>query len=1030
MKMERGGRGTFITDLDQVANWHAKPWREKWGCHEAEEAAEEITLIRDMRRGALEEAADYADGLRFSPRAIRSACGTFAKDTAIGVDGGTFKAIREMPDNALIDLGAIVHCIVAKIALPPSTLLNILGLLGKKGGGSRTIAIMASLYRLTMRLCGDDVADWDEKRAGHWDTAVAGSSALRAHLLRALDVELAVAEGLAVSHFPWDMEQFYDSIRMARLIPQLKAHGYPEVLAALGLVAHRAPRVISTGTSCSDVLEVASRSIIAGCQQSVSWARALLHRFVETLGFVVHGSICFEHVGDLSQVVAVDSKPELLRAGLELGRRVRDGTRSLDICLSGKSVLLPAGDPTTERIASELRKEGVMIRTCRTADDLGVGCTAGRGRTTKTMKKRLNTAAVKASRIHRMAKVNKTAAKLAGPGVIPTQSCGHQAQGVGGALMSQMRRNVKKCTHMGSLRGCTTTTIWWCFGAGADPAVRLPLEQLAEWQGIWAASGEEQRRRIRRQWMRMMPKLIKDHNRWRAARGPMSATICTIRDIGWKPAGPAHWRVNTHLMAHVGGTTFAKAHILMKAQGDIMKRLANAASTHDHGKGISDCILLNGARRAKKLLVAEGDYAAAAAIDYVVTGVYRDPPGIDKESNVTCPSWHCPRCGETAAKPRLHELCDCPDIVHVDGDDHEERNRSRKICEEARRRWDVETCLWARGITPSAWVPVAEDIDFENARVKVTKGFTGMLERTRTGYSDGSGGDGEPHTTAARTMCGAATFECTGGTITAEGLVAETPGRQTVPRAEVWGAALLIERAPTAGPFRLVLDAAYVRNGIERRGDLLRGPNGDLWGILFALIDCRGGDVETTKVKSHVADKGTDAVRSSGFRWGDILGNELADAAAGTGHALLAGATNEAEQTKRAENYTVKVARRLGRIQARIWKATAGAAVFQPPEPPEIDSSKEEKETAINELIHATAMNGHRLKREGDGLRCSRCRVYRGWRRREEWTKVRCLAKLTAEQQLRRVQKRPADDNDGDRAQESPLSPPTWLSRG
>ncbi len=312
------------------------------------------------------------------------------------------------------------------------------------------------------------------------------------------------------------------------------------------------------------------------------------------MGLVLPGSICYEHVDDLSQVVAADSNVELLRAGIELGRRVRDGTRQLDLPLSNKSVLLPAGDPTTECIARELRREGVAIRTSKAADDLGIGCTAGRKRTAKTMTKRITTAAVKASRTHRMAKINKLAAKLAKPGVIPTQSYGHQAQGVGKTLMAQMRKNVKMCTHMGSLRGCTTTTIWWCLGASADPAIRIPMEQLAEWQDIWTGADEDQRRRIRRQWMRVMPGLIKDANRWRAVTGPLSATVCTLHDIGWKPAGPAHWRVNPHLMAHVGGAMFAKADIMLKAQADIVSRLADEASAHDHGKGINGSSLLNG----------------------------------------------------------------------------------------------------------------------------------------------------------------------------------------------------------------------------------------------------------------------------------------------------------------------------------------------------------------------------------------------------------------------------------------------------
>ncbi len=480
--------------------------------------------------------------------------------------------------------------------------------------------------------------------------------------------------------------------------------------------------------------------------------------------------------------------------------------------------------------------------------------------------------------------------------------------------------------------------------------------------------------------MRVMPGLIKDANRWRAVTGPLSATVCTLHDIGWKPAGPAHWRVNPHLMAHVGGAMFAKAHIMPKAQADIVSRLADESSAHDHGKGINGSMLLNGARKAKKQLVAEGDFAAAAAIDYVVTGVYRDPEVKDEmiDGGDARSGWRCAWCGDKPAQPRLHELYACPDNADIDEGDDEERSRNKRICDEALKGWDVDTCLWARGITPSAWIATAGDIDFDDARIKSTDGLRAMLAQTRVGYSDGSGGDGESHTALVRTMCGAATFSREGESVRAEGLVAETPGRQTVPRAEVWGAALLIERAPRAGPFKLVLDAAYVKNGIDRRGDLLKGPNGDLWGVLLDLIDRRDGEVEAVKIRSHIADKGAKAINGSGFQWGDILGNELADAAAESGHALLANGSREAEKTKNAENYTVQVARRLGKVQARIWRATAGAAVFQAPEPPAIDTAKEDKAAAVTDLMNATASNGHRLRRDGDGLRCEKCNADMG----------------------------------------------------
>ena len=91
-------------------------------------------------------------------------------------------------------------------------LLNILALLGKKAGGSRTIAIMASFYRALMKFFCPQVRSWDAATGHFWDSALAGSSSLRAAVMRALKVENGVARGAHIGHLLWDQKKFYDSV--------------------------------------------------------------------------------------------------------------------------------------------------------------------------------------------------------------------------------------------------------------------------------------------------------------------------------------------------------------------------------------------------------------------------------------------------------------------------------------------------------------------------------------------------------------------------------------------------------------------------------------------------------------------------------------------------------------------------------------------------------------------------------------------------------------------------------------------------
>ena len=76
--------------------------------------------------------------LDLSAASVRKACLSFPSKTAIGLDQHAFKDIALLPDNALGSLGEII-----KLAIPTQSLLQLLVLLGKKNGGSRTITIVA-----------------------------------------------------------------------------------------------------------------------------------------------------------------------------------------------------------------------------------------------------------------------------------------------------------------------------------------------------------------------------------------------------------------------------------------------------------------------------------------------------------------------------------------------------------------------------------------------------------------------------------------------------------------------------------------------------------------------------------------------------------------------------------------------------------------------------------------------------------------------------------------------------------------------
>ena len=161
----------------------------------------ETSSIRDLRVKHVAEDHEWARNLDLSAASVRKACLSFPSKTAIGLDQHALKDIALLPDNALGSLGEIIRQCFVMLAISTQSLLQLLVLLGKKNGGSRTIATSHTTYRLTMRLVSAHISQWDVNFAGKCDSALKGNSALRAHVARAMGIELAHSEGKFVIHF-------------------------------------------------------------------------------------------------------------------------------------------------------------------------------------------------------------------------------------------------------------------------------------------------------------------------------------------------------------------------------------------------------------------------------------------------------------------------------------------------------------------------------------------------------------------------------------------------------------------------------------------------------------------------------------------------------------------------------------------------------------------------------------------------------------------------------------------------------------
>ena len=156
----RDRQGNFTADPQCVVELHAQEWKREWGNEDAIGFSKEKYSIRALREKHVVEARVWANSLGLRAVDIRKACLSFPSKTAIGLDQHAFTDIANLPDNALDSLGEIIRQCFVKLAIPTQSLLQLLVLLGRKNGWSRTIAILHTTYRLTMRLVSAHISQW------------------------------------------------------------------------------------------------------------------------------------------------------------------------------------------------------------------------------------------------------------------------------------------------------------------------------------------------------------------------------------------------------------------------------------------------------------------------------------------------------------------------------------------------------------------------------------------------------------------------------------------------------------------------------------------------------------------------------------------------------------------------------------------------------------------------------------------------------------------------------------------------------
>ncbi len=986
----RAGSGS--ASPQSITDEAAGLWATKWQAGVREDWLRVVQALSDFRLEARAGQVSSWNLLlqRFAPARIRKCCKAFKARTAIGADGVSFELLAEQPDHVLKDLGDILVSIVKDVALPVQELLSIMALLAKKAGGWRTIAICPTFYRLLMALLADDFESWDESMdldGVATDSAAPGHSAERVAARRQLLAEVAAARGLCVVQLLWDIEAFYDSIDISKLLADLSNWDFPQVPAALALQLHVAPRALQAHGCFAPVISQMGRSILAGCLSSTRFARAVTREpLLSSMDDAVKAAGV--HVDDVTQVFAgrrsSDVKVHALRAGSAFGKAMQDNGFTISL----KSVVVSSDAAVAKQLAAAFRRTGLPMKAAAFTEDLGVPAAGGNRRVVCSSKKRLHKGLRRAARVRVLTKFCPRAKVLYLTGVRPQQQYGIGVMGAAPSQRSMARRAAAVCLGNAGWRPCLASLLKLKGSDRHDPEVELMVQQIALWLDLWWRASSQERHditeawRIKRDVLGARPAV----GRWRIVAGPMSATIATLLELGWYPIQPNHWLTPDKTQAAIRVTIHCQASILEAIRRSAERRVWKIASEHWGGQGLEQGVPdFSAILKLRRHLVKNGKSAEVAALHAIACGgaAIGERRGHDDRA--------CPYCG-APAEDAAHRYYLCPTLSQLEDPDGILAKTSWTVDKVRSGAWSHLQCLWTRGILPRS---VLGDTGPADDHLQLQRWSLGPVGEAAAAsgavFSDGSGGERYVPQQIRRAGAGGAAvdFNYDGTSFRAHkvGLVlGEVPGRQTVPRAELTGAELILNEAAPGRP-ALWSDASYVVSGAAASGPrleaLLTGANGDLWGALFDVFDPEEHPA-VGKVKGH---RSISAVLEGRLSIEAYVGNHLADAAADAAAQLLQPSGAHCMHVELWIGIAYRVAQRLCFIEAARWRDIS--RLVPAPELPRVH-----RPLTVEEIRHQISSRiagmGHSVQEQGSGLRCIYCLEWRHRKRCDFFESVPC----------------------------------------
>ncbi|CAK0858693.1 unnamed protein product, partial [Prorocentrum cordatum] len=507
--------GQVINHPQQLVDLRKEAWQRRW-TRDAQKAERIQEALAKLRQAALAQENALEP---ISKDIIGSIIQHLKRNAGQGADWWRAPELKAMGAQGLEDFVQCLTSCEQRAAWPWQFYLVLELLLGKKPGigGERPIGLMPMPYRIWSAARRPIVATWSKAAAGFWDTAVAGSSALRVAMHRLMRAEAATEMGFHAAGVFYDAANFYDNIGLDQLIEKASALQYPLLPLAMAVQMYLAPRAIMAHSLFSDIFEPAN-SMVAGCGQAVDLTRPLLHGILDAAHRHHIFVVMQQYLDDLALQVE-GARRQVIDQIKHVAALVHDGFKRLAIPISVKTAVVASDKDLQAEVASILDSLGTPNKQPGVVRDLGVDTSLGKQLRRPTHASRQAKAKQRVAKLRDLAKTDaRGAAKVYSAGAYCQQSWDLPAHGITPTEAKLVRATEAALLTGGHKAGRCTSTILLIQRGMQEAVARAIGDQIKQFW-LTVVDHPTELKRYQRGWLLLYAKLgaLEPNRRWQQA---------------------------------------------------------------------------------------------------------------------------------------------------------------------------------------------------------------------------------------------------------------------------------------------------------------------------------------------------------------------------------------------------------------------------------------------------------------------------------------------------------------------------------